>query len=186
MSNTAPNTASDTLTDTLPDIVTDTLTDTASDNSSDNSSDSAPNLAANTILLSIRPEYAQKILAGTKKVELRRARPRLEPGDRVLVYVSSPQKAVVGSFQVEEIVEEPLPALWEMVENKAGISPEEFYNYYEGVSTGVGIFFKEIRPFNQPVSLGLLRKKWSSWRPPQSYRYMSNTEYKLVRELGGG
>ncbi|NER35476.1 MAG: ASCH domain-containing protein [Oscillatoria sp. SIO1A7] len=141
---------------------------------------------ANTILLSVRPEYAQKILAGTKKVELRRARPRLEPGDRVLVYVSSPQKAVVGSFQVEKIVEEPLPALWEMVETKAGISPEEFYNYYEGVSTGVGIFFKEIRPFNQPVALGLLRKKWSSWRPPQSYRYMSNTEYELVRELGRG
>ena len=185
MSNTAPNTASDMtdiLTDTLPNTLPDTLTDTASNTSSD----SAPNIVANTILLSVRPEYAKKILAGTKKVELRRARPRLEPGDRVLVYVSSPQKAVVGSFQVEEIVEESLPALWEMVEAKAGISPEEFYNYYEGVSTGVGIFFKEIRPFNQPVALGLLRKRWSSWRPPQSYRYMSNTEYNMVRELGEG
>ena len=159
------------------------MSNTASNNTASNT---ASNIAINTLLLSVRPEYAKKILAGSKQVELRRARPRLQPGDRVLLYVSSPQKAVVGSFQVEEIVEELLPVLWEMVETKAGMSPEEFYSYYQGVSTGVGIFFKEIRPFHKPVGLSLLRKKWSSWRPPQSYRYMSNSEYKLVTDLGRG
>src|SRR5690349_13513634 len=98
------------------------------------------------LLLSIRPKYAEKIFDETKKVELRRVRPRLlKEGDLVLVYVSSPQKAVLGSFNVERIIEKPITELWEQVEKKAGISPEEFYSYYQGASVGIGIFFKDIQ-----------------------------------------
>ncbi|HEY9294972.1 MAG TPA: hypothetical protein VIQ31_01115, partial [Phormidium sp.] len=61
----------------------------------------------NTILLlSIKPEYAKKIFKDqTKKVELRRVRTRLTEGDIVLVYVSSPEKVFVGSFEVEGVIE---------------------------------------------------------------------------------
>lgn len=84
----------------------------------------------NILLLSIRPEYAAKIFNHTKTVELRRVRPRLlNEGDRVVVYVSSPEKAVVGSFKVDNIVEKPVTELWEEVEKLAGISHEDFYDY---------------------------------------------------------
>ena len=39
----------------------------------------------NILLLSIKPEYADKILAGKKTVELRRVRTRLEAGDLALL-----------------------------------------------------------------------------------------------------
>jgi predicted transcriptional regulator len=140
---------------------------------------------SNILLLSIRPEYANKIFNRTKTVELRRIRPRLlNEGDRVVVYVSSPQQAVVGSFKVDNIVEKPVTELWEEVEKLAGISHEDFYDYYYGVRLGVGIFLKDIHRFSQPVELHRLRNKLPNLKPPQSFRYLTANQFKIVTSLG--
>lgn len=140
---------------------------------------------SNILLLSIRPEYANKIFDRTKTVELRRIRPRLlNEGDRVVVYVSSPQQAVVGSFKVDNIVEKPVTELWEEVEKLAGISHEDFYDYYYGVRLGVGIFLKDIHRFSQPVELHRLRNKLPNLKPPQSFRYLTDNQFKIVTSLG--
>jgi predicted transcriptional regulator len=139
----------------------------------------------NILLLSIRPEYANKIFDRTKTVELRRVRPRLlNEGDRVVVYVSSPQQAVVGSFKVDNIVEKPVTELWEEVEKLAGISHEDFYDYYYGVRLGVGIFLKDIHRFSQPVELHRLRNKLPNLKPPQSFRYLTDNQFNIVTSLG--
>ena len=140
---------------------------------------------SNILLLSIRPEYANKIFDRTKTVELRRIRPRLlNEGDRVVVYVSSPQQAVVGSFKVDNIVEKPVTELWEEVEKLAGISHEDFYDYYQGVKLGVGIFLKDIHRFSQPVELHRLRNKLPNLKPPQSFRYLTDNQFNIVTSLG--
>lgn len=140
---------------------------------------------SNILLLSIRPEYANKIFDRTKTVELRRVRPRLlNEGDRVVVYVSSPQQAVVGSFKVDNIVEKPVTELWEEVEKLAGISHEDFYDYYYGVRLGVGIFLKDIHRFSQPVELHRLRNKLPNLKPPQSFRYLTANQFNIVTSLG--
>ena len=140
---------------------------------------------SNILLLSIRPAYATKIFNQTKTVELRRVRPRLlNEGDRVVVYVSSPQQAVVGSFKVDNIVEKPVTELWEEVEKLAGISHEDFYDYYQGVKLGVGIFLKDIHRFSQPVELHRLRNKLPNLKPPQSFRYLTANQFNIVTSLG--
>ncbi len=140
---------------------------------------------SNILLLSIRPEYANKIFDRTKTVELRRVRPRLlNEGDRVVVYVSSPQQAVVGSFKVDNIVEKPVTELWEEVEKLAGISHEDFYDYYQGVKLGIGIFLKDIHRFSQPVELHRLRNKLPNLKPPQSFRYLTVNQFNIVTSLG--
>lgn len=140
---------------------------------------------SNILLLSIRPEYANKIFNRTKTVELRRIRPRLlNEGDRVVVYVSSPQQAVVGSFKVDNIVEKPVTELWEEVEKLAGISHEDFYDYYYGARLGVGIFLKDIHRFSQPVELHRLRNKLPNLKPPQSFRYLTDNQFNIVTSLG--
>ena len=64
------------------------------------------------LLLSIHPEHAKNIFDGIKTVELRRTRPRLSKCDQVLVYVSSPTKALVGAFEVKKVIED------KVIENK--------------------------------------------------------------------
>ncbi|MDM8558083.1 hypothetical protein [Candidatus Parabeggiatoa sp. HSG14] len=83
------------------------------------------------------------IFERTKTVELRRVRPKLlEKGDLVLLYVSSPVQALASAFKVDKIIEKPLKNLWRVVRKKAGITRQEFDNYYDGVSVGVAIFLK--------------------------------------------
>jgi predicted transcriptional regulator len=46
------------------------------------------------------------IFDGNKRVELRRVRPRhLNEGDLILVYATSPEKALLGVLEVEKVVE---------------------------------------------------------------------------------
>jgi predicted transcriptional regulator len=145
-------------------------------------------MPSNILLLSIRPEHANKIFAGKKKVELRRVRTRLESGDLVLVYVSSPEKALVGSFEVEQIITvENLPKelnnLWKQVKDQAGIKRKQFDSYYEGASIGVGIFLKNLQIFPERLELASLRKQLPNIRPPQSYRYLTPVEVKHVEKI---
>lgn len=137
-------------------------------------------MSNNIILLSVRPKYADKIFKHTKTVELRRVRPKhLQKGDLVLIYVSSPIQALAGTFKVERVVEEPLKKLWQQVKKQAGVTRQEFNTYYEGVSTGVGIFFEEVQRFQEPITLQTIRQHLLLFQPPQSFRYASDSELVL-------
>jgi len=144
-------------------------------------------MEGNILLLSIRPEYAKRIIDGSKTVELRRVRTRLQSGDLVLVYVSSPEKALVGEFKVERVIDKKLPKelnnLWNQVKDEAGIGRTDFNSYYQGASVGVAIFFKHIEIFSQKLELERLRKQLPNLRPPQSYRYMTIDELEAVKSL---
>jgi predicted transcriptional regulator len=142
------------------------------------------------MLLSIKPQYAAKIFSGQKTVELRRIRTRLNTGDLVLVYVSSPEKALFGTFEVESISHlelEELPKdlnkFWKEVKDKAGITPQEFETYYQGASLVVGIYLKNVKPLAVPIHLEKLRGKIPQFKPPQSYRYLNENEMKIFRSL---
>lgn len=141
-------------------------------------------MANRIILLSIRPEYANKIFSGIKEVELRRTRPKLEEGDLVIVYASSPKKALIGTFEVKKVVCKPLLELWKEVKGFAGISYREFRSYYKGLSVGCGIFLDKTHYFPQPIELKRLKQEWSNFTPPQSYRYLKPSEVNLVENLG--
>ena len=140
-------------------------------------------MPCNVIFLSIRPRYAEKIIDGTKTVELRRVRPKyISTGALVLMYVSSPVKSLIGAFKVNQVVENPLGDLWKLVQNRAGISRSEFDAYFEGASTGVGIFFNEIQLFHNPIELEDL--KLIGFRPPQGFRYAKVSELASPRFAG--
>ena len=129
-------------------------------------------MANNAILMSIRPQYADKIFGGTKTVELRRIKPKLLHEDvLVFVYVSSPVKSLVGAFSVASVMEKPLLALWKNVKGYAGISRSDFFSYFQGLDRGVAIFIKNIWLLPKPIHLSDLKKQEDRFYPPQSFRY---------------
>lgn len=140
------------------------------------------------LLLSIKPEYASKILTREKTIELRRVRTRLGSGDLVLLYVSSPEKALVAYFEVEKVIvfenlQNKINTFWNEVKEKAAIEQGKFYKYYKGASLGVGIFIKEVYIFPHKLELERLRKKLPDLKPPQSYRYLKEYELEAVKNL---
>jgi predicted transcriptional regulator len=134
-------------------------------------------MPGNAIFLSIRPQYANRIIEGTKTVELRRVRPRyITKGALALIYVPSPIKSLVGAFKVDLVVKEPLQELWKIVHDKAGVTREEFDAYFDGTSTGVGIFFSDIWILPEPIDLRDLREQMIGFHPPQGFRYATANE----------
>ena len=131
-------------------------------------------MSCEAMLLSIRPKYVDKILDGTKRVELRKCKPRISPGDLVLMYATSPTKALVGAFRVDSVRVYPKEQLWTEVRQCAGVTREEFDAYYSGFPSGVGIFFSDVIMFDSPISLTDVRQQWPGFQPPQGYLYVTS------------
>ena len=74
------------------------------------------------LFLSVRPTFAQLILSGSKTVEVRRVVPRsVQPGSLVLVYASSPEKALWGICFVEKISTGRPETIWRKLGKATGL-----------------------------------------------------------------
>jgi predicted transcriptional regulator len=140
-------------------------------------------MSPEVVLFSINPQYANMIFDGSKLVELRRARPRMEPNAWILVYASSPVCSLVGAFQVRRVVETSPNKLWAQVKSDAGITRTRFNAYYEGASNAVGIYIGNRHSFSAPVHLAVLRRTWRDFHPPQSYQYLTYDQVDAFAEL---
>jgi predicted transcriptional regulator len=137
-------------------------------------------MSGNAIVLSVRPKFANKIIDGSKTVELRRRRPRqVTSGTLAIIYASAPVKALIGAFIVDDIVEEDIDLLWDKVKKSAEISQDEFISYFDGASKGIGIFIRDVWSFPKPVGLQDLKQNMS-FLPPQSFRYVRESELSSV------
>ncbi len=143
-------------------------------------------MPTNALLLSIQSKYAEKIFSGKKRVELRRVRPRLERGDVVFVYVPSPQKALVGAFEVKRVIEGIPQHFWTDVKQDAGMTLEEFQKYYAGRSLGFAIFLSKTWTFSRPVNLDSLKRMWPEFQAPQGYRYLTPAEADVIWNRANG
>ena len=59
------------------------------------------------ILISIRPQFANEILDGSKRYELRRRDGAVSAGDELVIYSSSPTRCIVGTCKVVNVWSEP-------------------------------------------------------------------------------
>jgi predicted transcriptional regulator len=132
-------------------------------------------------MLSIRPRFADAILASVKRVELRRRLPRVAVNDAVVIYATVPIAAVVGVFTVESVQRLPLGPLWHQVRDIAGVTRAEYLDYFHGLAHGVGIFIADAERFSRPLPLAELRALWSGFHPPQGFRYLDAADLDSLR-----
>lgn len=128
------------------------------------------------LLISIRPRFADLILGGSKTVELRRIRPAVDEGDRVLLYASSPVRELIGSCTVAGVDVGSADELWKSHGDHSGVSRSEFDHYFEGAVRAVGISLREPRRVRRPRTLAELRRRLPGFSPPQSFGYLSAEE----------
>lgn len=120
------------------------------------------------LLLSIHPEHAAKIFAGTKRFEFRKLKPRDEV-TRVVVYVTSPEARVIGDFAVGRVLVASPTALWKLTRDSAGLSRDALYRYFAGCIEGVAIEVASVRRFKRPKRIS---EYVSDGRAPQGFRYL--------------
>lgn len=123
------------------------------------------------IVLSIKPEYAEKIFEGSKKFEFRRAIFKRNDVKKVIVYSSSPVQKVIGEFEIDRIINSNLDSLWDETKSAAGITREYFDNYFSNKETGYAIKVGDIKRYDEPKCL----KSDFNLSPPQSFAYIRDS-----------
>jgi predicted transcriptional regulator len=125
------------------------------------------------ILISLSPRHVNKILDGTKTVELRRRRIAVRPGTRVWIYSKVPRGQVEALGIVKEVIERHPCRIWQDYRHTIGISLEEFYEYFRDRELGHAIVFQKILLLRPALSLNTLRKQVLGFHPPQFFKRLA-------------
>ncbi len=117
-------------------------------------------------MLSIKPRYANKILAGSKTIELRKSSMGLNPGDVILVYSSAPEQRVTFWFPIQAIETLSIGEMWDRYQSSLGIEQEDYGEYFKGLSYAVGLHVGQIHTLT-PIPLQQLEHLIPGFVPPQ-------------------
>lgn len=120
------------------------------------------------VLLSIKPEYAHKIFDGTKKYEFRKNVFKDKSVRRVIVYSSSPERKVIGEFEIDKILNDSPAVLWTLTKDFAGITQEFYDKYFHGRANAFAIKVASAREYNQKKDLS----DFDIMYAPQSFAYV--------------
>lgn len=126
-------------------------------------------------LLSIHPEYVRLMSKGEKRVEFRRARFRHEL-THVVVYATSPERRIVGYFEVVGIDEGSATSLWRTHKKHSGISRKRLFAYLRGARQAVAIKIGRFHEVKRKISLGEV----GAAAPPQSFVYLPREALALL------
>ena len=120
-----------------------------------------------TILLSIKPEFAEKIFSGSKLYEFRRIIFK-RAVTTVVVYVTAPVGMVLGEFTVEKVLHEEVERLWDQTSSHAGIERDFFLSYFAEKEKGYAIKIGEVTRYQKPLPL----RATYGVGAPQSFLYL--------------
>lgn len=125
-----------------------------------------------TVVMSIKPKFAEAILSGRKHCEFRRL-PFSKPVSQIVIYATAPIQLVLGIVSVEAVVHDDLPKIKDKYLSQGYVSDYEFDSYFAGKTQGVAILLGTRARLFEPVKIKTI---WSDVYPPQSYSYLDSSK----------
>ncbi|MBU0786859.1 MAG: ASCH domain-containing protein [Gammaproteobacteria bacterium] len=134
------------------------------------------------MLLSVKPRFAEQILAGTKTVEFRRSW-AAKPVGLAVIYSSSPVQRLVGIIEIEGAVIATPASVWTKCRTRGpGLERKELMEYFSGKDQAYGVLLGGLTLPEQPIRPKSL---FRDFRPPQSFRYLTATELLRIGKQCG-
>ena len=119
------------------------------------------------MLLSIKPEYVERIIKGEKRYEYRKFRCRKDV-NKIIIYATAPQKQVVAEADIADIIEDDIFTVWDKTKLYAGITYDAFKKYYQGKEKAIAYKLSNILVYDRPLTL----EDIGVTTAPQSCRYI--------------
>lgn len=123
------------------------------------------------VLMSIKPEFVNRILTGEKQYEFRKSIFK-ENVERIYIYSSYPVKKIVGYFEVDEIIHKSPEELWNSYSDVSGISKKDFFEYFKDREKGYAIKINNLKVFDEFIEM-------KDYTGPQSFCYIENSDYLM-------
>ncbi len=135
-----------------------------------------PENPTNGVIFSLHPKYAEKIMCGKKKVEIRKKFDKKWRGRMATIYATSPMQSILGYAKISNVVENTPNTIWELYNDQIGCTKEEYESYVQNDNSVFAIELSNIISYIIPIPLSLL-SHWtnSNLKAPQSYSSVKNT-----------
>jgi predicted transcriptional regulator len=125
------------------------------------------------ILLSIKPEHAEKIMTGEKKYEYRKSIFKNEV-QKIVIYVTKPVGKIIGEFTLTKIIKGSPDEVWKRTHNHSGVSKEFFMNYFENRETSYALRITDFKKFEEDIDP---KTVFTDFTAPQSYMYLEESKF---------
>lgn len=120
-------------------------------------------------LLSIKPEFVDRIVSGEKRFEYRK-RVFKENVSSVVIYATMPVGKIIGEFTVEEILSDTPANLWRQTSKHSGISKKFFMDYFHERTEAFALKIKNFQEYSVPVDP---KDVFENFTAPQSFMYLN-------------
>ena len=120
------------------------------------------------VLLSIKPEFAEKILNGTKRYEFRKQN-FSKNVETVVIYATKPVGKIVGEFKLKAVLEGTPEQIWQQTEKFSGIHKSFFDAYYRNRKKAYALQTEDVVRYAEPLEP---KDFMADFVAPQSYRYI--------------
>ena len=120
------------------------------------------------VILSIKPEFVEKIFSGEKQYEYRKVLFK-QKVDTVYIYASRPISRIVGEFKIDEILCDTPENIWNETKRQSGVTQNFFNKYYKGREKAVALKIKECKEYKEAINPESLIP---NFKVPQSFIYV--------------
>lgn len=117
--------------------------------------------------LSIKQIYAERIIAGTKKIELRKRSIGMKLGDLVLLYETNPDSVIRGGFIADKTISLPPSKMWNQYHHIMGVDKEFYDTYFENCDFAYGTLIHQSFSF-PALPLKQIQELCPGFVPPQA------------------
>ena len=129
------------------------------------------------LLISIYPDFVEKILTGKKVFEFRKTLPSQLP-THLVIYATSPVQKVVAVAEIVGTISGSPSGIWDRTGKASGISRALYRQYFAGRKTANAFQLGRVCQLRRHLSLAEISPNLVA---PQSYRFLDMTEFTLIQ-----
>ncbi|UQZ34584.1 hypothetical protein C2I18_14270 [Paenibacillus sp. PK3_47] len=129
------------------------------------------------VLLSIKPEFVEKIFSNEKKYEYRKSIFK-QKVNKVIIYATRPEGKIVGEFRIDTILHDNPDSIWNLTNNDSGITHGFFKEYFNNKENAYAIKIGDIERYEKPID----PKEFDfPFTAPQSFFYVDD-DYRPISQ----
>lgn len=132
------------------------------------------------LLLSIKPEYLERMESGEKIIEIRKKFSTKWRKCRATLYSSSPMQELYGHATIDEVYKGKPKEIWNKFESGIGCTKKQYEEYIDSVNQIYAIKLRDFKAYHSPIYLrqisSLINDNEEDLKPPQSYLSIKNNK----------